>query len=157
MAFCYQCGKPISEQAKFCPYCGYNLEPKKVVPAPEPEPEPEPAPKKGKKGKVEKAKKGKGKREEPETFDIEDDFTEKSQGTVAYTVEQKPAEPTPVHHAKPTPDNPLPSRDGETHVPSLTPEAPDEDRFGWVWIVVGVIILIIVLVVIWALLFSGYY
>lgn len=163
MAFCYQCGKPISEQANFCPYCGYTIQAKKVVVQEAPKVEPKPIknekPVKGKKGKAakEKVTKGKGKREAHEpAFDVDADFTAQTPQTVTYTAEQpKPAQPEPVQR---TLDDPMPTRDTlpQTNVPTLG-EAPHEDRLGWVWIVVGIIILLVVLIVVWVLLFSGYY
>ena len=163
MAFCYQCGKPISEQSNFCPYCGYALQAKKVVAQETPRAEPKMVnvekPVKGKKGKAvkEKATKGKGKKEAHEpAFDVDADFTAQAPSTVTYTAEPpKPIQPEPVQR---TPDNPMPSRDAvpQTNVPTLG-ESPHEDRLGWVWIVVGIVILLVVLIVVWVLLFSGYY
>ena len=88
------------------------------------------------------------------------DFSAKAEPTVAYTVERNTPVMGPVEHSVPTPirtaDNPMPSRDASA-APTLSPEEHHEDKFGWVWIAVGIVILIIVLIVIWALLFSGYY
>lgn len=154
MAFCYQCGKPVSANAKFCPYCGFDFQKLhgQVTPVsshttevPEPTKKVLKKEKKGKKGK-------KGKSEDDDFFEMEEEIPEERE--VAYTVDHEPKKIETV----PQSTEPLPPREVETNVPSIVEAKEDEEEsFGWVWIVVGVIILIVVLIVVWALLFSGYY